>query len=190
MDRRPPVVLVDNADGLRTALEQALQHTGYTLVCRDADKTIDGLSRKILLEFPSDLALLESITEYVITRIEQAWSLPARSCPTLEVALSESLINAVKHGNHSDPSRLVRFTIDVSDDEARFAVEDEGVGFDPANIPHPHDPENLFKSSGRGVQMIRNLMDSTQYSQRGNQVIMIKRRANWFHPATRPVEVE
>ena len=92
-----------------------------------------------------------------------------------EIALDEAFVNAVKHGNKFDAEKLVRITADVSAQEARFTVEDEGDGFDVHTIPDPLDPENLFKTSGRGVLIIHNVMDEVRYNERGNRVEMVKK---------------
>jgi anti-sigma regulatory factor (Ser/Thr protein kinase) len=81
----------------------------------------------------------------------------------------------VKHGNKFDTTKLVRITAEVSIEEARFTIEDEGEGFDVNSIPDPLDPENLFKTSGRGVLFIYNIMDEVKYNERGNRLTMIKR---------------
>ncbi|HEX6280169.1 MAG TPA: ATP-binding protein, partial [Pyrinomonadaceae bacterium] len=93
----------------------------------------------------------------------------------LFVALDEAFVNAVKHGNKFDVSKLVRIIAEVSKAEARFTIEDEGEGFDVNSIPDPLDPENLFKTSGRGVLFIYNIMDEVKYNERGNRLTMIKR---------------
>ena len=64
---------------------------------------------------------------------------------------------------------------DLSAKEARFSVEDEGEGFKLSDIPDPLDPANLFKTSGRGVLLIYNIMDEVAYNDRGNRLTMVKR---------------
>jgi serine/threonine-protein kinase RsbW len=93
----------------------------------------------------------------------------------LFVALDEAFVNAVKHGNKNDPTKLVRLGAELSPTEACFTIEDEGEGFDVATIPDPRDPANLFKSSGRGVLLIYNIMDEVEYNAQGNRVKMVKR---------------
>src|SRR5204862_4608468 len=98
---------------------------------------------------------------------------PERS--NLFVALDEAFVNAVKHGNKSDPTKLVRITAELTQQEASFTVEDEGEGFDINQIPDPCDPANLFRASGRGVLLIYNIMDEVEYNAQGNRVKMVKR---------------
>jgi len=179
MDERPPATIVDIDDELRSALEDALRSNGQAVIVTREDETRSGEGiSDILFELPSDLALLEPVTDYLTKRIEQAWFMPVDRCLSLALALREALVNAITHGNHDDPSKLVRITAEVSRHQARFTVEDEGVGFNVNDIPHPRDPDNLLKSSGRGVLLIRSVMDETKYNDRGNRLSMIKRRAS------------
>jgi serine/threonine-protein kinase RsbW len=98
---------------------------------------------------------------------------PERS--NLFIALDEAFVNAVKHGNKNDPTKLVRITAELTAQEASFTVEDEGEGFNIAQIPDPCDPANLFRTSGRGVLLIYNIMDEVEYNEQGNRVKMVKR---------------
>ena len=93
----------------------------------------------------------------------------------LFVALDEAFVNAVKHGNKNDPTKLLRITAELSSTEASFTVEDEGEGFNVHEIPDPCDPANLFRTSGRGVLLIYNIMDEVEYNEQGNRVKMVKR---------------
>jgi serine/threonine-protein kinase RsbW len=209
MHKRPPLVVVDNNDELRSALERALRSRSQVVIARREDETDlsdarergsaarnnevisgehpDKITRSFI-ELPSDLALLEPIADYITDRVEQAWSVPADRCLSLAIALREALANAIKHGNRSDPAKLVRITAEVSRHKAKFTVEDEGDGFDVNAVPPPRDPDNLLKSSGRGVLLIRSVMDDARYNDRGNRLTMIKRRTSMLkhEPMSRP----
>jgi serine/threonine-protein kinase RsbW len=133
-----------------------------------------GLHENIEFELPSAISLMHIVLEYLITRVEkQGVCKPEKS--NLFVALDEAFVNAVKHGNKFDPNKLIRINADISKTEARFTIEDQGEGFDVKNIPDPLDPENLFKTSGRGVLFIYNIMDEVEYNERGNRLTMVKK---------------
>ena len=158
-------------DELREIVEQTLSHK---LKCVDDPSLLPFVHEKIEFELPSDLALMNGVLQYLLERVSRLGVIkPERS--NLFVALDEAFVNAVKHGNKNDPAKLVRITAELSPHEACFTVEDEGEGFNVQDIPDPRDPANLFKSSGRGVLLIYNIMDEVEYNAQGNRVKMVKR---------------
>lgn len=158
-------------DELRSIVEKTL---GYKLRFVEDLKVLPYIHEKIEFELPSDLSLMNGVLHYLIERVARLGVIkPDRS--NLFIALDEAFVNAVKHGNKNDPAKLVRISADLSPKEARFTIEDEGEGFDPATIPDPLDPANLFKTSGRGVLLIYNIMDKVEYNERGNRLTMVKR---------------
>jgi serine/threonine-protein kinase RsbW len=160
-----------NRQDLLEIVEQTLS---YKLRCEDQPKVVAHVHEKIEFEVPSDLGLMNSVLQYLLERVEKLGLIkPERS--NLFVALDEAFVNAVKHGNKNDPTKLVRITAEMSPKEACFTVEDEGEGFNVQDIPDPCDPTNLFKSSGRGVLLMYNIMDEVEYNAQGNRVKMVKR---------------
>jgi serine/threonine-protein kinase RsbW len=160
-----------NKDELRDIVEKTL---AYKLRFVDDLKVIPFVREKIDFELPSDVSLMNGVLQYLMERVSKLGLIkPERS--NLFIALDEAFVNAVKHGNHNDPRKLVRITAELSAKEARFTVEDEGEGFNVQEIPDPRDPANLFKTSGRGVLLIYNIMDEVQYNERGNRLTMVKR---------------
>lgn len=77
----------------------------------------------------------------------------------LFVATSEAINNAILHGNKSDPSKQACVTCSLNQDSVVVKVRDQGPGFDPDTVPNPLDEENLLKESGRGLFLIRSMMD-------------------------------
>jgi serine/threonine-protein kinase RsbW len=96
----------------------------------------------------------------------------------LITALREAVANAVRHGNRQDPKRLVRLEYIVHDSTVTISVEDEGEGFDPAEIPDPTDPENLLRPSGRGVFYMRQFMNRVEFSTtpNGGTAVLMERK--------------
>lgn len=143
----------------------------------DKAERVRGLHEKIEFELPSAISPMHAILDYLLNRVEkQGVVRPERS--NLFVALDEAFVNAVKHGNKFNAQKLVRITAELSNQEASFTIEDEGEGFDINSIPDPLDPENLFKTSGRGVLFIYNIMDEVKYNERGNRLTMVKKSEN------------
>ena len=160
-----------NRDEMREIVEQTL---AYKLRHVDDPTVLPHVHEKIEFELPSDLALMNGVLEYLQDRVAKLGLIkPERS--NLFVALDEAFVNAVKHGNKNDPTKLVRITAELTPQEASFTVEDEGEGFDINQIPDPCDPANLFRTSGRGVLLIYNIMDEVEYNAQGNRVKMVKR---------------
>jgi serine/threonine-protein kinase RsbW len=97
---------------------------------------------------------------------------------SLAIAVTEIANNAVIHGNKRDVRKKVFVHIDVVDAEVRLTIRDEGIGFNPDTLSNPLDPENLLRESGRGVFIVRSLMDDVLYdfSKGGTQVTLIKKR--------------
>jgi serine/threonine-protein kinase RsbW len=138
---------------------------------------VKHLHEKIEFELPSAISPMHSILDYLTKRVEKLGVVDANQS-NLFVALDEAFVNAVKHGNKFNTQKLVRITAELSDKEASFTVEDEGEGFDVNSIPDPLDPANLFKTSGRGVLFIYNIMDEVKYNERGNRLTMVKKSSN------------
>ena len=99
----------------------------------------------------------------------------------IELAIRESVINAIKHGNRlaADKSVDIKFTLGQS--SLTVYVRDRGEGFDPLLIPDPLDPENLLNPSGRGIFYMKTFMDEVDFSHHpegGTVVRMLKRRSD------------
>jgi serine/threonine-protein kinase RsbW len=146
----------------------------YKNRCVDKKELVRSLHENIEFEIPSAISLMHIVLEYLMNRVEKLGVVKSEQS-NLYVALDEAFVNAVKHGNKFDSRKLVRITAEVSQQEARFTIEDEGEGFDVNSIPDPLDPENLFKTSGRGVLFIYNIMDEVKYNERGNRLTMVKK---------------
>ena len=156
---------------IRDILERTLSHK---LNHVDDPAILSHIHEKIEFELPSDLSLMNGVLQYLLERVQRLGLIkPDRS--NLFIALDEAFVNAVKHGNKNDPRKLVKITAELSPKEACFTVEDEGDGFNIKDIPDPCDPANLFKTSGRGVLLIYNIMDEVEYNAQGNRVKMVKR---------------
>lgn len=171
-----------NRDELKEIVEQTLSNK---LRFVDDPSLLPQVHEMIEFELPSDLTLMNGVLEYLLGRVSKLGIVtPERS--NLFIALDEAFVNAVKHGNKNDPTKLLRVTAELSPREACFTVEDEGEGFDVGAIPDPCDPANLFKTSGRGVLLIHNIMDEVEYNAQGNRVKMVKRPEDSL--AAQPVE--
>ena len=92
----------------------------------------------------------------------------------IHVAFEEALRNAMVHGNASDPAKKVTVETEIDDNSVIITIEDEGSGFNSNDLPDPTHDENLLKEGGRGVYLMKHLMDELRYENNGKKVVMIK----------------
>ena len=149
-------------------------------------------SHTVRIEFGSAFDMLDFV-QVVSDHIGRMAGLDDDSLHWVSVAVRESVVNAIKHGNQNDESKrvVVEFTPVPAHDpeELVIRVEDEGEGFDPEEIADPLAPENILKSSGRGIFLIRSFMDDVQLQRgktRGMEVRMVKKvRQERLHSRSR-----
>jgi serine/threonine-protein kinase RsbW len=88
------------------------------------------------------------------------------------VSAMEAVNNAILHGNHSNPKKIVDIEIIYKSNELQITVTDEGSGFRPETVPDPTTPENIEALNGRGIYLMSHLADKIQYNEKGNSVTM------------------
>src|SRR6266566_4986694 len=135
----------------------------------------------VRLEFTSAFEMLDFV-QVVSDHMGRSVGLDEDSIHWVGVAVRESVINAIKHGNRHDTSKHVFVDIETSSQgqisELQIRVRDEGEGFEPEEVKDPLAPENILKSSGRGIFLIRSLMDDVQLQRApegGMEIRMTKR---------------
>ena len=92
----------------------------------------------------------------------------------IRLALREALENAFKHGTRNRHDASVRIRYDITRERTTIVVTDPGAGFDPGDLPDPTLDENLERRSGRGILLIRSYMDEVAFSDKGNEIRMVK----------------
>jgi len=139
--------------------------------------------RTVRLEFTSVFEMVDFV-QIVSDHMGRSVGLDEDSLHWVGVAIRESVINAIKHGNRNDADKrvFVEFEASITETtpELAISVRDQGEGFDPEEVANPLAPENLLKSSGRGIFLIRNFMDDVQLQrvpQGGMEIRMVKRVA-------------
>ena len=135
----------------------------------------------VRLEFTSTFEMLDFV-QVVSDHLARGIGLDEDSLHWVSVAIRESVINAIKHGNRNDTAKrvFVEFETATRADvpELAIRIRDQGEGFDPEQVANPLDAENLLKSSGRGIFLIRNFMDDVQLQRApegGMEIRMVKR---------------
>jgi len=138
----------------------------------------------IKIEMSSDFEMLDFV-QLVSDRIGAMAGLDEDSLHWVGVALRESVINAIKHGNREDPAKrvFVEFAFEpaVEPTHLVLSIRDQGEGFDPKQIADPLAPENILKSSGRGIFFMRSFMDDVELRRAaggGMEVRLVKKLRN------------
>jgi len=129
----------------------------------------------LVLDIPNDLSSIEEAVEFVMQRCPACGQDPRRLRLNLRVGLAEALANAMLYGNGRDPSKRVKVEVAFQDSVITARVTDEGVGFDPLAVPDPTCPANLLKTNGRGIFLMRKLLDEVHFNDRGNSVTLVLR---------------
>ncbi len=137
--------------------------------------------RVVRLQIRSMFEMLDFV-QVVSDELGHLFGLEEEAVHWVGVAVRESVINAIKHGNREDDRKLVtiEFALDAPEHPTELIVRvlDQGQGFEPQTIADPLAPENLLKSSGRGIFFMRSFMDDVQLRRApegGMEVRMVKK---------------
>lgn len=119
---------------------------------------------------------IESVEEAASKAEEFACELgcDAEFIHAIDMAVRESVANAVKHGNKFDESKSVELTLEDADDVFAVTVRDHGQGFSVDEIPDPTNPENLLKTNGRGILFMQSFMDEIEWSNASDGGLVVK----------------
>jgi serine/threonine-protein kinase RsbW len=145
-------------------------------VRRSSAPDAGGAATLVTLRLPSDVNCIEEAVELVTRHCLAGHHATQTIRFRLRVVLSEALSNAIVQGNREDRSKWVDVRAELVPDAIRVWVTDEGAGFDPDSVPEPIRPEQLDEARGRGLYLIRKLVDVVQFNERGNSICMILRR--------------
>ena len=113
--------------------------------------------------FESNPELLPDI-EFFVLEIVDKLKVSQGIRDNIEMAVAEAAANSILHGNKSDLSKNVEVKISISSEQIKITFKDEGNGFKVENVPDPTIPENILKGSGRGVHIMKSLVDDLTYN--------------------------
>jgi CheY-like chemotaxis protein len=157
------------------------------------------------LEIPNQFDLLNTLINYIFSHLRARWLVSDEDLHDVKVCLYEALTNAFEHGNlgitgekksklleqgqqswrdylvsvmesPANAAKKIRVNLVISEKEMVVVIRDEGPGFDYRARTQDVDPEELFRSSGRGLLLIQSLMDGLSFNETGNEVRMVKQR--------------
>lgn len=126
------------------------------------------------IEIESSLDKVEETVEEVLCRVN-GHDLPNEKLFGLRLALHEAIANAITHGNRNRSDRSVCIRYERSENRVEITVRDEGHGFNCEKVPDPTVGENIYQCSGRGIFLMRRLVDEVNYNDPGNQVTLVVR---------------
>jgi serine/threonine-protein kinase RsbW len=135
-----------------------------------------GLDAELRLRIPSDVTLVNEAVELVTRHLEAAFVDRHIIRFNLRVALAEAVANAILYGNAADPEKGVAVRVLFGRNAVEMEVTDEGCGFDFRHVPDPTLPANRMRPYGRGLFLIRRLVDEVRFNDAGNSICMILRR--------------
>ena len=135
------------------------------------------MDQELILELPNDIRSIENAVEYVMRHCSTCCDYARRFNLNFRVGLTEALSNAMLYGNDGDPEKRVRVEVTVKVEEVAVRVTDQGVGFDPESVPDPTLPDNITKTGGRGIFLMKSLMDEVSFNDQGNSVTLVLRLA-------------
>jgi serine/threonine-protein kinase RsbW len=133
--------------------------------------------RSFEIKVPSRLEEMQAVHELIEEAVKE-YQLDGEIAHWIELTISESMINAIQHGNKADPQKTATLKISSNGEYIEIIVEDEGTGFTLDRVADPTDQANLLKPSGRGILIIRSFMDEVDCSPRaggGCRLRMVKK---------------
>lgn len=134
-------------------------------------------TRTVKIDIASRLEMLETV-QTVLSHVSGLLGFDDDAAHYMSVAVRESVVNAIKHGNREDERKRVKVSFVIHPKTLEVEVLDEGPGFDPRRIPDPVADENLLKAYGRGIFFMRSFMDEVEYSfpPRGGTLVRLVKR--------------
>ncbi len=135
----------------------------------------DHLGLHIALEcsLPSEVTAISPFVDKLMLLLRTCSCVP-EGVSDIEIASREAMANAIIHGNHEDHRKHVHITCRSEPDEVSIAVKDEGKGFDTDNIPDPTALQNIGSIHGRGIHVMKALMDEVRFEEGGAVIYMRK----------------
>jgi serine/threonine-protein kinase RsbW len=144
----------------------------YLQVCflpKTPIKNMSSYSFRISIpSLPENIRIVESFIENARDKIKFSDDVYGN----IMIAVTESVSNAITHGNQNDQTKVVDLCLEADQQCISCTVHDEGRGFDADTLPDPTSPENIYKTGGRGIFLIKNLADEVNFLSNGSTILM------------------
>ena len=137
---------------------------------------ISNKTQKYSIEIPSDNAFLNEV-EKLSVKVARKAKLNESDSDDLGIVTTELVNNAIHHGNKDNPKKKVKIIYTIHSTHIKLIIRDQGNGFNLEDVGDPLSPDNLLKESGRGIFLIRSMMDSLEFNftEKGAEVIVTKK---------------
>lgn len=122
---------------------------------------------------PSEIKYIREASSAILKSLEP-YKIDRSALFDIRLCVEEIVRNAITHGNRSDEKKPVKIDYRLDGDKFIIEVEDRGTGFDYKKIPDPTHKDNIMEKTGRGVYLVRHLMDKVEYNDKGNKVKLTK----------------
>ncbi len=144
-------------------------------VIKSQQKIYKLTTYKISIKIPSDINLVnETVLQIINTAKVSGFIRNKKLENNVRLALIEGIANAIVHGNKSDKNKYVFINAEITYNMLKVAIQDMGKGFELKNDINPLDEENILKSNGRGIYLMKILMDELDYDSSKKELILIK----------------
>jgi len=131
---------------------------------------------RVVMRIPSEVDCIEEAVAVLTRHCLSGAAASPKVQFRLQVALSDALANAIVRGNREDAGKQVYVQVDLLPDVVNIYITDEGDGFDHASVAEALDPQSLDLPSGRGLFLIRHMVDDVHFNTQGNSICMTLRR--------------
>ena len=130
---------------------------------------------KYKISYPSSVDYLGNV-EAITVKIAREAGFDESTIDDISIAITELFNNAIHHGNQGDMNKKVHLTYTLSGKALKISIQDEGSGFEPEQLRDPLAPENLLADNGRGIYLVKMLMDKVHFNitDKGSEIIITK----------------
>jgi len=128
-----------------------------------------------IIKVPSDYVYLADVDDFIYDIIGKA-GISKSTTADFAISVSEIVNNAIAYGSDGDRSKPISVEVEIDKNEVIIIIKDQGKGFNPDNLPNPLAKENLLNQVGRGIFIVRSLMDSVDFNitDSGTEVVLKK----------------